>query len=414
MTITAQPESVGMSSARLARIRPVMQSYVDRNGYLGISTMISRRGQVIFSDQVGMQDPAAGRAMAPETIFRIYSMTKPVIATALMLLFERGMFRLTDPVAAYIPAFATTKVMAADGGLEDVHPLRPMQIRDLLMHTSGMTYDFLEDFPSGEMYRQAKLMHDPTRTLKQVIEALAAIPLAFQPGTRWHYSVGIDVAAHLIEVLSGQSVGDFLQHEFFAPLGMHDTAFGVASNKQQRLAAMGGLPDLFAEGQTFSALFGAFMAGNIGLRDVEATYPSTTPQVFQRGGIGLFSTASDYLRFAQMLCNGGELDGTRLFGRKTLELMHSNHLPAALLPYELGGAPNPGWGFGLGSRVMTDAAATGGSGSAGEFGWAGAAKTYYWVDPAEQLVGVFMSQHMVGFDQPEIDLRHLAYAAIVD
>jgi CubicO group peptidase (beta-lactamase class C family) len=361
-----------------------------------------------------MQDPAAGTPMAADTIFRIYSMTKPVVSTALMLLFERGMFRLTDPVAAYIPAFAATRVMTADGGLEDVNPLRPMQIRDLLAHTSGLTYDFLENFPSGELYRKAKLMHDASRSLKEVIEELATIPLAFQPGTRWHYSLGIDVAAYLIEVLSGMSPGEFMQKELFAPLGMHDTAFGVPAEQRHRLAAMGGLPDLFAEGQTFSALFGAFMAGDVGLRNVEATYPSDNPQVFQRGGIGLFSTAGDYLRFAQMLCNGGELDGVRLFGRKTLELMHSNHLPAELMPYEIGGGLNPGWGFGMGSRVMLDPAATGGSGSVGEFGWAGAAKTYYWVDPAEQLVGVFMAQQMVGFEQPEIDLRNLTYAAIVD
>jgi CubicO group peptidase (beta-lactamase class C family) len=238
-----------------------------------------------------------------------------------------------------------------------------------------------------------------------VIDELATLPLAFQPGSRWHYSVGIDVAARLIEVLSEQSLGDFLHARLFDPLGMVDTAFGVPDDQLHRLSAMYGLPDLIGPDYSFAQLFEAALAGFNERIDVSATYPTDTPQVFQRGGLGLFSTTADYMRFAQMLAAGGRVGGDRLIGRKTLELMHSNHVPTELLPYELLGLPVPGMGFGLGSRVMLDVAETAGTGSVGEYGWAGAAKTYYWVDPAEELVGVFMSQYMTGMQLPERDFR---------
>jgi len=408
------PESVGMSSDRLARIRPAMQTYVDHHGYAGISTVVARRGHVVHVDHVGWQDREAGIPMAPDTIFRMYSMTKPVICAALMTLFEEVKFQLIDPVAKFIPAFGATKVMAPDGTLVDQNPLRPMQVRDLMSHTSGLSYDFLEDFAVGGLYRDARLMNDPTRSLEAVVGELATLPLAFQPGTMWHYSLGIDVAARLIEVISGMSLGTFLHERLFAPLGMVDTAFGVPESARHRLSAMYGLPDLFAPGMTFGALFGHFMGGNVGRRHVEDTYPVDAPEVFQRGGIGLYSTAADYVRFAMMLLHGRTAEGRRILGRKTLELMHSNHLPPALLPYTLGGAPNPGYGFGLGSRVAMDVAATAEAGSIGEFGWAGAAKTSFWVDPREELVGLFLSQFMVAFDNPQSIMRAVTYQAIED
>ena len=409
---TETPASVGMSSARLARIAPVMESYVNERGVAGISTMISRRGQIVHAEQFGFQDVEAGMSMAPDTIFRIYSMTKPIVSTALMLLHEEGAFQLEQSVAQYLPAFAATKVLAADGSLVD--QARPMQIRDVLSHTSGLTYDFMSDNPVAQMYRDARIMHDAARPLDAVIDELATLPLAFQPGTRWHYSVGIDVAARLIEVLSGQALGDFLQERLFGPLAMADTGFGVPDDQIGRVSAMYGLPDLVGENYSAVQLVEAALSGFNERIDVSATYPTSTPDVFQRGGLGLFSTAADYMRFAQMLANGGTLDGTRVVGRKTLELMHSNHMPAELLPYELLGLPVPGMGFGLGSRVMLDVAQTAGSGSVGEFGWAGAAKTYYWVDPAEELVGVFMSQYMTGVLGPDRDFRSLVYQAIDD
>ncbi|HSP29721.1 MAG TPA: serine hydrolase domain-containing protein [Ilumatobacteraceae bacterium] len=412
-SITTSPEAVGMSSARLARISPAMESYVAERGVAGISTMISRRGEIVHAEQFGFQDVEAGIALAPDTIFRIYSMTKPIVSTALMLLHEEGRFQLEHPVAQYLPAFAATKVLADDGTLVD--PARPMQVRDLLSHTSGLTYDFMADNPVAQLYRDARIMNDATRPLGALVDELATIPLAFQPGTRWHYSVGIDVAARLIEVLSGQTLGDFLRDRLFDPLGMVDTGFGVSDDQLGRLSAMYGLPDLVGENYSAIELMDAALSGFNERIDVSATYPTSTPDVFQRGGLGLFSTAADYMKFAQMLANSGRTgSGERVIGRKTLELMHTNHLPMQLLPYELLGLPVPGMGFGLGSRVMLDVAATAGPGSVGEYGWAGAAKTYFWVDPAEELVGVFMSQYMTGILLPERDLRSLAYQAIDD
>jgi CubicO group peptidase (beta-lactamase class C family) len=218
----------------------------------------------------------------------------------------------------------------------------------------------------------------------------------------------------VIEVISGRPLGAFLRERLFEPLGMVDTAFGVPPEKRNRLAAMYGRPDLIGPDVTVSSELEAWAKGVNDRLDVSKSYPVDSPDVFMRGGVGLFSTIGDYFRFAQMLANGGELDGERVLGRKTLELMHSNYVPAALLPLAIGGLPLPGSGFGLGSRVLLDVAQSGAPGSVGEFGWSGAAKTHYWVDPKEQLVGVFMTQSMMSFDLPELDLRALAYQAIVD
>ena len=405
------PEDVGMSSARLERIAPAMQRHIDSGEVAGINTLVARRGEIVHAAQFGQRDREAGLPMTADTIFRIYSMTKPIVSTALMLLHEEGRFQLEHPLAKYLPAFGATQVMTADGSLEP--QARPIQVREVLMHTSGLTYDFLVDSPVSEMYREARIMNDMSRTLEECIDAVAAIPLAWQPGTRWQYSVGIDVAARLIGVISGQPIADFLQERMFGPLGMSDTGFTVADESLDRLAAMYGLPDLVGRGYHAGKLMEAAMAGFNERLDVDETYP-TNSDAFRRGGVGLFSTIGDYHRFAQMLCNGGSLDGEQIIGRKTLELMHANHLPAAMLPWELLGMPNPGLGFGLGSRVMMDVAATGGPGSVGEFGWAGAAKTYFWVDPAEDLVGVFMSQYMTGMEGPDRDFRSAVYQAIVD
>ncbi|MBM9466102.1 serine hydrolase domain-containing protein [Nakamurella leprariae] len=413
-TRLTSPDQVGMSADRLERIAPALQKYVDERGYPGFTALVARRGQLVHATRVGYQDREAGVPVAEDTIYRFYSMTKPIICTALMTLFEEGRFQLTDPVAKWIPAFAATKIAGPGGTLEEQSPLRPMQVRDVMSHTSGLTYDFLDDFPVAEQYRAKQLMHDPTRTLEKLVDELATIPLAFAPGTRWAYSLGTDVTARLVEVISGQSLGDFLQERLFGPLGMTDTAFGVPESERHRISAMYGLPDLFAENMSFGTLAAAFAAGDIGRRDVDPTYPSDAADVFQRGGIGLFGTATDYLRFANMLLTGTAPDGTRIIGRKTLELMHTNHLAPALLPYATGGAPTLGYGFGLGSRVAMDIGQSGQAGSPGEFGWAGAAKTYYWVDPVEEVVGVLMTQYMIGFDLPEQDFRAVVYSSIED
>jgi CubicO group peptidase (beta-lactamase class C family) len=412
MNYAVEPsEAVGMSARRLEHVGPAMQAYVDRGVYAGITTLIARRGKVVHAGEFGWRDKEAGALMTADTIFRLYSMTKPIICTALMTLLEEGRFRLVEPLAKYIPAFGAVKVLEADGSL--VSPVRPVLIRDLMTHMSGLSYHFVEEAGVGKMYNDAKLLA-AHHSLEAAIEDLARFPLAFQPGSRWRYSVGIDVAARVIEVVSGRPLGVFLSERLFEPLGMTDTAFGVAPEKRGRLAAMYGRPDILAAGVTVGSEFAAWMKGVNDRLDVSKSYPVDTPDVFVRGGHGLFSTVGDYFRFAQMLANGGELDGERVLGRKTLELMHANYVPAALLPLEIGGLPMPGYGFGLGSRVLLDIAQSGAPGSVGEFGWSGAAKTHYWVDPKEQLVGLFMTQSMMSFDLPEFDLRALAYQAIDD
>jgi CubicO group peptidase (beta-lactamase class C family) len=412
MNTAVEPsEAAGMSARRLERIGPAMQAYVDSGVYAGINTLIARRGKVVHAGAFGWRDKEAGSPMTPDTIFRLYSMTKPIICVALMTLLEEGRFRLIDPLPKYIPAFGTVKVREADGSVVD--PVRPIMVRDLMTHMSGLSYHFVEDSPLGSMYNEGKLL-DPQCPLEAAIDDLARLPLAFQPGTRWRYSVGIDVAARVIEVISGRPLGAFLSERLFEPLGMTDTAFGVSPEKRSRVAAMYGRPDLIAAGPTMGSEFAAWMKGVNDRLDVSKSYPVDSSDVFVRGGHGLFSTIGDYFRFAQMLANGGELDGARILGRKTLELMHSNHVPPAILPLEIGGLPLPGYGFGLGSRVLLDVAQSGAPGSVGEFGWSGAAKTHYWVDPKEEVVGLFMTQSMMSFDLPEFDLRALAYQAIDD
>jgi CubicO group peptidase (beta-lactamase class C family) len=412
MNTTVEPsEVVGMNARRLERIRPAMQAYVDRGVYAGINTLIARRGKVVHTGAFGWRDKEAGEAMTADTIFRLYSMTKPIICTALMTLLEEGRFRLVDPLARYIPAFGAVKVLEADGSL--VAPVRPILIRDLMTHMSGLSYHFVEGAGVGKMYTESKLLA-AHHSLEATIDDLARFPLAFQPGSKWRYSVGIDVAARVIEVISGKPLGVFLRERLFEPLGMTDTAFGVPPEKRSRVAAMYGRPDIFDAKVTVGSEFLAWMAGVNDRIDVSKSYPVDSPDVFVRGGHGLFTTVGDYFRFAQMLANGGQLDGERIIGRKTLELMHANYVPSSLLPLEIGGLPMPGYGFGLGSRVLLDVAQSSAPGSVGEFGWSGAAKTHYWVDPKEQVVGLFMTQSMMSFDLPELDLRALAYQAIDD
>jgi CubicO group peptidase (beta-lactamase class C family) len=317
-----------MDAARLERIGPALQAYVDRGIYAGVSTIVARRGGVVHEGQYGFRDKEARLPMTEDTIFRFYSMTKPIVCTALMTLFEEGRFRLIDPVARYLPSLAGLKVLQANGTLAD--PKRPVMVRDVMAHTSGLSYHFLEDTPVGRMYSDSKLMN-PKVPLAEAIDDLTRYPLAFEPGSRWHYSVGIDVvAARVIEAISGQALGDFLRERLLEPLGMIDTAFAVAEGKRDQLAVMYRRPDLIASGQTLKSSFAQWLGGFNERIDVMQTYPVDMAATFQRGGHGLFGTARDYFRFAQMLANGGELEGARILGRKTLELMHLNHLPLAL------------------------------------------------------------------------------------
>lgn len=408
------PTKVGFDPERLARIKPAMQRYVDSGLFAGISTMVARRGELIHFEQVGHQDRETKTSLTADSIYRIYSMTKPIICTALMTLHEEGRFHLFHPVAKYLPAFGKVKVLLQGAhGAKEVPPNTPMTVQHLFTHTSGLTYNFLEESPVCKMYLDAGLMRDAQMPLSQVIDDLARFPLVDHPGAGYHYSMSIDVLAHLIEVLADQPLADFLDERIFQPLGMVDSGFALPEEKLRRVATMYGHPDVATH--TFSQIIAAWESGFNEEIDMNQTYPTHGAPNFQRGGHGLFSTASDYMRFAQMLLNGGELDGARILGRKTVELMHSNHVPLKLLPYQIGPiAPTPGYGFGLGSRVLLDPPATGVPGSIGEYGWAGAAKTYYWIDPKEELIGVFMSQFMMAMDLPDQDFRVLAYQALVD
>ena len=415
MAPTTIPEDVGMSSARLERIAPAMQKWIDNGTISGASMMIARHGQIAYDQQIGHLGKDQESAMESDTIVRIFSMTKPIVCTALMMLFEEGHFQLHTPVSKFIPAMGQGKVLEVDsaGEPKEVDQIRPPTVGELMSHTAGFTYDFLVDSPVGELYRQAKIGNDASRPLGSFIEELARLPLAYQPGSRWHYSVSIDVAAHLIEIIADQPLRDFLQERIFGPLNMVDTDFCVPEEKLPRLAKMYGVADLIAPGMTLVEMFMAWQQGIHNELDMSVNYPVDKPDTFARGGHALFSTASDYMRFALMLQQNGVANGERLIGRKTLELMHDNRIPAHLLPWEIGGLVIPGYGFGLGSRTMMNAGMAGVPGSVGEYGWAGAASTFYWVDPVEEMVGVFMTQYQ-GIDEPDRDFRVLAYQAITE
>ncbi|MFN2271690.1 MAG: serine hydrolase domain-containing protein, partial [Anaerolineae bacterium] len=378
-------------------------------------TLIAHRGEIVYSDCVGLMVRETNTPMQPDTIFRIYSMTKPITCVALMTLYERGYFQLVTPVSAFIPGFRDLKVYAGqmDSGLQLVDLAREVTIRDLLTHTSGLTYPWLEYGPVEEMYRSMSSVED--KPLADFVDDLLQLPLAFQPGTRWRYSLAHDVVARLIEIMSGQPLDAYLRENLFEPLGMVDTAFYVPEDKLDRFAAMYGSCSLMDPDVTVTRWYGDAMAGvNQLLADPRDCLESAPHQVF-RGGHGLVSTAPDYMRFCQMLLNNGELDGVRILGRKSIELMTANHLKPELLPFEIGGVYSPGYGYGLGVNVLLDVGQCETLGSPGEYGWGGAANTDFWIDPQERLIGVLMAQYMPsGLHMIAPDFRVTAYQAIVD
>ena len=400
-----------MSAERLALIEPLLRSMVDELGIAGVSVIITRRGRTVVAAQYGYRDRETAAAMTDDTIFRVYSMTKPVVATAFMTLVDDGRVALDDPVSRFIPAIAATKVLDDDGRL--VEQVRPMRIVDLLTHTCGMINE-LQPTPVAALYRQAGINSDSTRSLHELLGVLVDLPLAFQPGQRWQYGMGLDVIGALIETIADQPLGAFLEQRIFRPLAMIDTAFAVRDDSLGRLAAMYGSPDVLARGQTGEALYEAWTTGDNRRRDVTDTYPADAPDVFARGGFGLFSTAIDYQRFAQMLLDDGGLDGTRILQPPTARLMRRNQLPDGLLPWVHGGQPVLGYGFGLGSSVLVDPTAAESPCATGTHGWPGAATTHYWVDPANQLLGILMAQSMMRLDTPDEDLKTLVYQAITD
>lgn len=410
----SKPEAAGFSSSRLARINGVVDRYVDQGKLAGAITLVARRGQVVHLRAAGLQDREAGRPMTEETIFRIYSMTKPITTVAAMMLFEAGHFLLDDPVADYLPAFKETKVWVGNSfsGLRLEAPQRSMTIKDLMCHTAGLSYGWFKDSPVDALYAEHKLS-DPDRDLADMVDTLAQLPLLYHPGTAWRYSYATDVLGRLVEVVSGRPLDEFFRDAIFQPLGMVDTGFHVPAAKLARLAAV------YSPGKEFD--FTAAMAekpqadSEIAVLDAPVGSPFTRVRPFRSGGGGLVSTMADYLRFAQMLLNRGVLDGRRLLGRKTVELMMLNHLPAALVPIGIGGDVNHGYGFGLGGSVLVDVAASSMPGSPGLFGWGGAAGTQFWVDPQEDLIGLLMIQFMPsGYYPIRREFRGAVYQALVD
>jgi CubicO group peptidase (beta-lactamase class C family) len=387
----ATPEDVGLSTAGLARLGRVMQGEVGRGLVPGAVALIARRGQLAYFESFGQRDPASGAPMPKDSIFRIYSMTKPIVSVAAMMLWEEGRFLLSDPIAKYLPELGNVGVAVVQGAdIGQVDAERPITIQDLLRHTSGLTYEFRGNGPVHKMYNAARI-YSRDQTNADQVATLSKLPLLHQPGTKWEYSRSTDVVGRLVEVLSGISLGQFLQQRLFAPLGMTDTAFHVPVPLQARLA------EAFAKDPETGS--------GVQLVNVKS------PPKFESGGGGLVSTAADYARFLQMLLNRGRFDGVRYLSRKTIELMTADHLGS------ITGAPDlllPGYGFGLGFAVRLQPGIAHVPGSVGQYFWGGLAGTTFWVDPAEELFAIMMIQAPGQRDYFRTLFRDLVYAAFDD
>jgi CubicO group peptidase (beta-lactamase class C family) len=379
------PESVGLSSEGLRRIdQHLLARYIEPGKIAGALTLVARRGAIAWLSPLGLMDRERQKPLLGDTLFRIYSMTKPVTSVAMMMLHERGAFTLSDPVHRYIPAWEHLHVHRHGRYPNFVTEpaARPMTIRDLLTHTSGLSYSIMERTPVDDAYRQLGV-GGPGGTLRDMVDKLATLPLEFSPGTRWGYSVAADVLGYLVEVLSGQRFDEYLRTQIFAPLGMVDTGFTVPADQVDRLAAN----YVRHPGSTEATLM-----------DDPLDSPYTRPRTFFSGGGGLVSTAADYVRFAEMLRRGGELGGARILGPRTVAYMTRNHLPdghdlsSLAPPGSFSETRYDGFGFGLGFHVVVNPVRAQVPTSAGEFGWGGLASTAFWVDRAEDLVVVFLTQ----------------------
>jgi CubicO group peptidase (beta-lactamase class C family) len=395
---SAKPEQVGLSSERLQRLTDVIKADVDKRVIPGAVVLVVRHGKIAFFETVGVRDPATKVPMTKDTIFRIYSMSKPITSVAAMVLWEDGKFNLAEPVSKYIPHMGSLKVGVEkpdpSGGqptLELVPTKRDMTIHDLFRHTSGLTYGFFGPGLVKKMYVEAKVWNDyPSNA--ELVDRLAKLPLAYQPGTTWDYSHSTDVLGRLVEVISRQSLYQFEKERLLDPLGMKDTSFYVTDKtKQSRIA------EPFPDDRSIGT-------------DAEFNDPRVV-QAAESGGGGMVGTAMDYARFCQMLLNGGTLDGKRILGLKTVAYMTADHLGTAIQPGPLY-LPGPGFGFGLGFAVRKDAGVSAFAGTAGEYNWGGAGGTYFWVDPKEDMFVVFMMQspkHRVPY---RYLLKDMIYAAI--
>ena len=395
-----RPEDVGMSSERLERVSRWAQGYVNGGKLAGVSAMIARNDQVCYFEPFGMRDREKELPMEQDTVIRIYSMTKSITSTAVMMLYEEGAFQLDDPVSEFIPELGGLKVCVGENahGPILVGQSSPITVRHLLTHTAGLTYGFGTDSPVEKMYQEANLF-DPNSNLKEAMGKLGELPLVHEPGTVWRYSVATDVLGYLVEVLSGLSFDRFLGERVFEPLGMSETGFYVREDQMDR----------------FAQVYGPGENGGIKPTKLPALSMFTEPATMFSGGRGLVSTAGDYMRFSRMLLRGGELDGVQLLSPQTVELMTMNHLPDHLLPMRMRSNVLAGYGFGLGFRVLTDLAGAEILGSVGEYAWGGAASTFFWNDPQEDLIGVLMAQFLPNDYYPiRNEFRVLANQAIVE
>ena len=394
-------EDVGMSSERLKRIHPMIQGHIDAGDFSGAVTLVARKGRVVHFDAHGLADVEAKKPMTTGTLFRLASMTKPVTAVSILMLLEEGKLVLSDPVSKFVPEYHNPKVAVwnlpndpAGAGPHLVPAAREITIKDLLTHTSGLANGF--EGPAGDYVRRANL--PPGGSLDERVKRMGQLPLNFQPGTQWEYSpsTGFDTLGRIVEILSGMSLEQFFKTRVFGPLGMKDTFFTVPADRQAELTV-------------------AYVKNDSGLARPPAPARAANAEPatpYFSGAGGLAGSAADYLRFSQMLLNGGQLDGTRLLGRKTIELMTSD----AIAPLDLGNYAGDqvlkGYGFGLGVRVRRSTGDNGWMGSAGDFGWAGALGTYFWVDPKEQLIGIVMIQ--TRNTRLRMEYPNLVYQAISD
>jgi CubicO group peptidase (beta-lactamase class C family) len=387
----AKPESLGLSSVRLQRMSDAFKRDIDKGTIPGVTVMVARRGQIGWFDALGRQNPASSAPMAHNSIFRIFSMTKPIVSVGIMMLLEEGHLLLDDAIAKYIPEFSDQKVGVENNGKLDLIPLtRPITIQDLLRHTSGITYDHTGNGLVQQLYQQSRLR---SRKITNAEHAalVASLPLMCQPGAEWNYSRSTDILGRIIEVVSGKGLSAFLTERILAPLQMAETAFHVGPENADRLAEPFATDPWTGEKvQLFNML--------------------ETP-VMESGGGGLVSTTMDYARFCQMLLSGGALDGVRIIGRKTLQLMASDHLgPEVKLNGHLVGLP--GHSFGLGFAVRTHQGLAPFAGSVGQFFWSGIGGTFFWIDPKEELFAVFMAQGPGQREYFRTLLRSLVYAAV--
>src|SRR6202050_3461905 len=404
--VAAKPESLGFSSERLERLHAQMQQQVDQKQLAGVVTLLARHGKVAEIRAYGKKDLASGAPMTTDTIFRAFSMTKVVTGVAMMILYEQGKWNPQDPVSKYVPEFTHLKVFKgvdANGKMILEDPVHPPTMHELMTHTAGFTYGLFGDGPVDKMYQAQGVMQ--SKSLQEMIKKLGNIPLLYQPGTRWVYSASMDIQGYIVEKFSGQSLPYFMHEYIFAPLGMNDTGFFVPQNKKNRFATLYGEND---KGELVPSP--APSGAGLGDYTAQPTMPS--------GGGGIITTAQDYMRFAQMLLNLGELDGVRILAPSTVQLMTSNHLAPNLMTGEFSIGPEtirPGMGWGYDCAVFTDPAQADEIVGKGTFFWLGAADTWFWVDPTNDLIFVGMTQHMIGPNQPNVEAlsRPTVYQALV-